>query len=74
MAPSQATPDCLFPYFSVTNHTQPPYKATRGPWTALSALIKVEETGQNEQSFLHAKSIQNLYNFLPNTKECGQSC
>ena len=30
------------------------YTYTRGPWTATPALIKVEERGQNQQTFIHA--------------------
>ena len=30
------------------------YTITRGPWTAMPTLIKVEERGQNQQTFIHA--------------------
>ena len=35
-------------------------KKTRSPWAATPAMIKVEETGQNEQSSSPAKNIENL--------------
>ena len=40
------------------------YNYTRGPWAATLALIKVDEIGQNQQTSLNAKNIQNWWNFL----------
>ena len=36
----------------------------RGPRTATTKLIKLDDTGQNQQPFKHAKSIKNWSNFL----------
>ena len=33
-------------------------EVTRGPWTATPALFKVEETRQNQLTFLHAKTLK----------------
>ena len=46
------------------------YNYTRGPWAATLALIKVDEIGQNQQTSLNAKNIQNWWNFLGRGTAC----
>ena len=41
----------FFSYCSIVPKKQD--KPTRGPWTATPALIKEEEKGQNQQTFIH---------------------
>ena len=43
---------------------------TRGPWTAMLALLKVEETGQNHKHFQTCKKILNCCNIPGNGIIC----
>ena len=50
------------------------YRRARGPWTATLALIEVNEIAQNQKTFLPAKNIQNLCNFLGIGTLCLHRC
>ena len=39
------------------------YISTRGPWTAIPALIKVKETDKITSHFLHVKNYSKLLQF-----------
>ena len=46
------------------------YQETRGPWTAMLAQLKVEETEQNHKHFQTCKKILNCCNIPGNGIIC----